>query len=59
MGGIVRERKGVPLIISGPTDQVHLLVSVPATESIAELMRVVKASSRWVPSLSATPEQMP
>ena len=49
MGGIVRERKGVPLIINGPADHVHLLVSLPATESIAELLRVVKTnSSRWV-----------
>ncbi|MFI5381852.1 MAG: IS200/IS605 family transposase [Tepidisphaerales bacterium] len=49
MGGIVRERKGVPLIINGPPDHVHLLVSLPATESIAELLRVVKTnSSRWV-----------
>ena len=49
MGGIVRERKGVPLIINGPADHVHLLVSLPATESVAELLRVVKTnSSRWV-----------
>ena len=49
MGGIVRERKGVPLIINGPPDHVHLLVSIPSTESIAELLRVVKTnSSRWV-----------
>jgi REP element-mobilizing transposase RayT len=49
MGGIVRERKGVPLIINGPEDHVHLLVSLPATESVADLPRVVKTnSSRWV-----------
>ena len=49
MGGIIRERKGVPLIINGPADHVHLLVSLPATESIAELLRAVKTnSSRWV-----------
>ena len=49
MGGIVRERNGAPLIINGPADHVHLLLSIPATESIAELLRVVKAnSSRWV-----------
>ena len=49
MAGIVRERKGVPLIISGPADHVHLLVYVPAKESIADLLRVVKTnSSRWV-----------
>ena len=49
MGGIVRERKGVPLIINGPADHVHLLVSIPTNESVAELLRVVKTnSSRWV-----------
>jgi REP element-mobilizing transposase RayT len=49
MGGIVRERKGVPLIINGPADHVHLLVSLPTTESTADLLRVVKTnSSRWV-----------
>ena len=49
MGGIVRERNGAPLIINGPADHVHLLLSLPAAESIAELLRVVKTnSSRWV-----------
>jgi len=45
MGGIVNERKGVPLIINGPADHVHLLLSLPTNESIAELLRVVKANS--------------
>jgi len=49
MGGIVRERNGVPLIINGLADHVHLLVSLPTNDSVAELLRVVKAnSSRWV-----------
>lgn len=49
MGGIVRERRGQPLIINGPADHVHLLLSAPATESVADLLRVVKTnSSRWV-----------
>jgi REP element-mobilizing transposase RayT len=49
MGGIIRERKGVPVIINGPADHVHRLVYVSATESIADLLRVVKTnSSRWV-----------
>jgi hypothetical protein len=49
MGGIVKERKGVPLILHGPADHVHLLVSVPTNESVAELLGVGKAnSSRWV-----------
>jgi len=49
IGGIVRQRGSVPLIINGPSDHIHLLVSLPATESVAELLRVVKTnSSRWV-----------
>ena len=49
MAGIVKERKGVPLIVNGPADHVHLLVHLPATESIADLLRVLKTnSSRWV-----------
>jgi REP element-mobilizing transposase RayT len=49
MGGIVSERKSVPLIINGPADHVHLLLSLPTNESVAELLRVVKTnSSRWM-----------
>jgi REP element-mobilizing transposase RayT len=36
MAGIVRERKGVPLIVNGPADHVHLLLYVAATESISD-----------------------
>ena len=49
MGGIVRECKGTALIVNGPADHVHLLLSIPATVSVADLLRVLKTnSSRWV-----------
>ena len=49
MGGILRECKGTALIINGPADHVHLLLSIPATVSVADMLRVLKAnSSRWV-----------
>ncbi len=49
MGGILRERKAFPSIVNGPDDHVHLLTAIPPAESVAELMRVLKAnSSRWV-----------
>jgi putative transposase len=36
-------------MINGPADHVHLLLSLPATESLADLLRVLKTnSSRWV-----------
>jgi putative transposase len=49
MGGIVRAARGVPLIINGMPDHVHMLVSLPPALALAVLVREVKAkSSRWV-----------
>jgi REP element-mobilizing transposase RayT len=49
MGGIVRELRGAALIVNGPADHVHLLLSMPAAISVADLLRVLKTnSSRWV-----------
>jgi putative transposase len=48
MGGIVKGMGGMPILINGPADHVHLLVSIPAKVAVAELARVVKAnSSKW------------
>jgi putative transposase len=49
MGGIVREINGVALLINGTIDHVHLLVRLPATVALADVLRVIKTnSSRWV-----------
>ena len=49
MAGIVKALQGVPFIVNGPADHVHLLLSLPAGVSIAEMLRVLKTnSSRWV-----------
>ena len=49
VGGIVRELRGVALIVNGTSDHVHMLVRMPTLCSVAEMVRVVKAnSSRWV-----------
>ncbi len=46
--GIVRQF-GVPIIVNGTADHVHLLVSLRPAISISELLRVVKTNScRWV-----------
>jgi putative transposase len=48
IGGIIRELHGTPLAVNGPIDHVHMLLSVPASASVAEMLRVVKTnSSRW------------
>jgi putative transposase len=49
MGGIVRELKGTALIVNGPADHVHLLLSMPTAIAVADLLRVLKTNScRWV-----------
>ena len=45
LGGIVRSLNGVALTVTGVPDHVHLLISLRATISIADAMRVVKANS--------------
>ncbi len=48
ISGIVRQF-GVPIIVNGTADHVHLLVSLRPAASLSELLRVVKTnSSRWV-----------
>ncbi|MEK6798929.1 MAG: IS200/IS605 family transposase [Planctomycetota bacterium] len=49
LGGIVRGEGGAAHLINGMPDHVHLLISWRTDESIATLMRNLKAhSSRWV-----------
>jgi putative transposase len=49
MGGIAREQGLKALAIGGVEDHVHLLLSLPATISIAKTIQLVKgASSKWV-----------
>ena len=49
MGGVFRETGATPILINGPDDHVHALASIPATASVADVMRVVKTNtSRWV-----------
>jgi REP element-mobilizing transposase RayT len=49
LGGIVREMKGTALIANGTADHVHLLIRVPAAHAVAEMVRILKAtSSKWI-----------
>ena len=49
MAGLVKEKKGKPIIINGVDDHVHMLVALPPDISVSEAMRFVKAnSSRWM-----------
>ena len=55
LGGTARELGMKALIVGGIEDHTHLLLSLPATISLAEAMQKVKAnSSRWVHETSPT-----
>jgi len=57
MGGIIRERQGVPLSIGGVEDHVHALVGWRTDAAIADLLRHLKTrSSRWVHETIGIPE---
>jgi putative transposase len=49
LGGIVREIGGTAIIVGGVKDHVHLLVSLPPTLALSDVLRIIKTnSSRWM-----------
>jgi putative transposase len=49
LGGIVRELKGTALGVNGTMDHVHMLIGLPPTVALSDVVRVTKAnSSRWI-----------
>ena len=49
MGGIARENRTKALCIGGIADHVHLLISMPATLSMAKAMQLIKAgTTTWI-----------
>jgi REP element-mobilizing transposase RayT len=51
LGGVVNDLGGVPEIIGGVEDHVHLLIGLRATHCLADVLREIKtSSSKWVHS---------
>jgi REP element-mobilizing transposase RayT len=49
MGGIIRNKSGVSLLINGPDDHAHILARIPTTITISEILRDLKGeSSLWL-----------
>lgn len=49
LGGIARENKMKALAIGGAADHVHILMSLPATISLAKAIQLLKGnSSKWI-----------
>ena len=54
IGGIIREEGAVPFAIGGVADHIHILISLPKTAALSDLMRVIKAkSSKWLRRLDS------
>ena len=54
IGGIIREEGAIPFAIGGVADHVHILLSLPKTVALSDLMRVIKAkSSKWLRRLDS------
>jgi REP element-mobilizing transposase RayT len=49
IGGIARKNRLKALAVGGVEDHLHILLSLPATESVAHAMQLIKGgSSKWV-----------
>ena len=49
LGGAVRDERGVPILINGTTDHVHILSKLRQDKAISDVLRSIKAnSSGWI-----------
>ena len=54
MGGIINNLDGIPIIVGGIEDHVHILTSLPKTMALTDFVRVIKAdSSKWMKQLDS------
>ncbi len=54
IGGIIRDEGAIPFAIGGVADHIHILMSLPKTMALSDLMRVIKAkSSKWLRRLDS------
>ena len=53
IAGAIRGMDGYAYIVGGRPDHIHILTSLPATISLSEFVRAIKAgSSKWIKSLA-------
>jgi REP element-mobilizing transposase RayT len=53
IGGIIKDLGGIPFIVGGMPDHVHLLATLPKNMTLIDLARITKSkSSKWIKTLS-------
>lgn len=49
LGGVIKNLKGIPIIINGMPNHVHILSTFPRTITIAKFLEEIKkSSSKWI-----------
>ena len=52
LGGVIKGLGGIPIMVGGMADHIHILCSLPKDKSLVEFVRTIKAeSSKWMKSL--------
>ncbi len=55
LAGIIKSVNGIPIMINGTNNHIHILCSMPSQKSTSEMMRLIKTnSSKWINNLSET-----
>ena len=56
VGGVVRNERGILLQAGGTADHLYLLLKLPASVAVADMLRLIKAnSSKWVNESAFSP----
>ena len=56
IGGIIRNERAILLRAGGTADHVHLLMKLPASAAVADMLRIIKTnSSKWVNESGVSP----
>lgn len=54
LGGIINNLGGIPIIVGGIDDHIHILTSLPKTMALTDFVRVIKAdSSKWMKQIDS------
>ncbi|MCE5185677.1 MAG: IS200/IS605 family transposase [Planctomycetaceae bacterium] len=58
IGGTIKKMNGIPCLINGTADHVHVLSSLPRTKSVSDYLEKIKGeSSRWIKTKGAEYEK--
>ena len=57
IAGVIRNLGGIPILINGVEDHIHILTNIPATTAMSDFLRDIKSnSSSWVKETFALPD---